>query len=62
MFCNFRVMNINMKAVLFVSQVSFDNYVPEGVVQSCSTKTTPKLCQSLLWIKLLKRLQHICFG
>ena len=63
MLFNFRVMNINMKAMLFVSQVSFDNYVPEGVVQkfysnNVSKFTRKNLCQSFLLMKLLKRPQH----
>ena len=42
MLFNFSVMNINVKAMLFVSQVSFDNYVPEGVLQKVSSRSFPQ--------------------
>ena len=58
-------MNINVKAMLFVSQVSFDNYVREAVVPRCSVRKKDalknvakfigkQLLQSLLLIMNIK--------
>ena len=58
-------MNINVKAMLFVSQVSFDNYVREVVVPRCSVRKKDalknvakfigkQLLQSLLLIMNIK--------
>ena len=52
-------MNINVKAVLFVSQVSFDNYVKEAVVPRCSVRKKDALKNAAKFIG--KQLLRILF-